>query len=147
MQKKRKLTTKQEAVISDVVKTVKEGGKLSVADSVERIYNVKNRKNANSIAHQNLAKDDFRFALLKALEEREILGPGSKVENRLVEGLDAESKGETDFRTRLEYIKEINKIAGVYAPDKKETKHMSLNLNMTKEELEERIKSLKEELE
>lgn len=146
MKKKRKLTTKQEAVITEVVRDVKKGNKLSVADAVERIYNVSSRKSAHAVASKNLSNPDFRSALLKALEERDVLGKGSKVENRLVEGLDAESKGETDYRTRLEYIKEIHKIAGVYAPEKHESRKMTLNLNMSKEELEEKIKTLREEL-
>lgn len=146
MKTNRKLTTKQEAVITEVVRDMKKGEKLSVTNAVERIYNVTSRKSAAAVATKNLADPDFRVALLKALEERDILGPGSKVENRLVEGLDAEDKGETDYRTRLEYIKEIHKIAGVYAPDKHETRKMTLNLNMSKEELEEKIKALKEEL-
>ena len=51
-----------------------------------------------------------------------------------------------DYRIRLEYIKEINKIAGVYAPEQKETRKLSLNLNMSEEEATQKIKELKGEL-
>jgi hypothetical protein len=142
----KKLTPKQDAVIRDVVKNVNQGNKFSVARSVEKIYNVKNKNSAQSIASHNMSKPDFRLALMDALEERKVLGKGGKVEEVLVEGLDAEDKGETDFKTRLDYVKEINKISGVYAPDRKETKTFNLNLNMTKEEAEEKIETLREEL-
>lgn len=163
--KTKKLSIKQEAVIADVLKTVKEGGKLSVAKSVEKIYDVKSPKVASVMASQNLANPDFRLSLLAALEERNIIGANSKVEQVLSEGLDATKKqaivvdrddrgrpileyvNETDFGTRLEYAKEINKIAGVYAPEKHETKKFNLNLNMSKEELADRIRSLRGELE
>ena len=144
--KGRKLTPKEDAVIRDVVKSVKGGEKFSVSKSVERIYDVSSKASASSIAYKKMANEDFRITLLNALEDRDIIGADSKVEQRLTEGLDAEAKGETDYRTRLEYIKEINKIAGVYAPEKRETKSLKLNLDMTKEELESKIASLKDEL-
>ena len=143
----RPLTIKQEATIGEVMKDLKEGKKLDVASAVGRIYNVNGPESAVAIANKNLKNDNFREALLIALENRDILGPGGKIENRLAEGLDAEDKHGVDYKTRLEYIKEINKIAGVYAPDKKETKSLRLNLNLTPEEVAERISSLSEELE
>ena len=144
--KGKKLTTKQEAVIRDVVRSVKKGEKFDVARSTEKIYDVSSKASASSIAAKNLRKEPFREALLDALEERDIIGANSKVEKRLTEGLDAESKGETDFKTRLEYIKEINKIAGVYAPLKTESKHLKLNMNMSEEELDKKIENLRKEL-
>jgi hypothetical protein len=143
--KGRKLTTKQEAVIREVVRSVRDGEKFSVANAVEKIYNIK-KTSAHPMAAKNLRNDNFREALLDALEERRIIGADSKVEQVLSEGLDAESKGEVDYRTRLEYAKEINKIAGVYAPERHESKHLKLNLNLSKEELDEKIKDLKDEL-
>lgn len=161
----KKLSIKQEAVIADVLKTVKRGEKLSVAKSVEKIYDVKSSKVASVIASQNLANPDFRLTLLEALEERSIIGADSKVEKVLAEGLDAtkgvslvvghDERGKpildieqvADHGTRLEFAKEINKIAGVYAPEKRETKKFSFNLNMSKEEVADRIKALRGELE
>jgi hypothetical protein len=144
----KKLSIKQEAVIADVLKTVKEGGKLSVSKSTEKIYDVKSRAIAQSISSQNLAIPEFRQALLNGLEERQILGANSRVEGRLAEGLDAEDdRGNLDRKTILEYIKEINKVAGVYAPEQRESKHLRLNMNMSKEEVADKIKSLQGELE
>ena len=65
---------------------------------------------------------------------------------RLDEGLDAKDGEKVDFRTRLDYVKEINKVSGVYAPTKTESKSMKLNLDMSKEELEGKIKELQGEL-
>ena len=145
--KGRKLTPKQEAVIKDVVKSVREGEKFSVAKSVGRIYDVNGPASAATIASKNLSKDYFRDALMDALEERNIIGVDSKVEQRLDEGLDARDGERVDFRARLDYVKEINKIAGLYAPTKTESRSMKLNLDMSKEELEGKIKQLQEELE
>ena len=141
-----KLTIKQEAVIADVIRSVKDGEKMSVAKSVERIYETKNIGSARTLATRNLNNDDFREALLFALEDRKILGADSEVEEVLASGLKAESKGEIDYRTRLEYVKEINKVAGMYAPERRESHNIKLNLNMTKEELDKKIRLLKEEL-
>jgi hypothetical protein len=52
-----------------------------------------------------------------------------------------------DYATRLKYIQEINKIAGVYAPERKETKTLRLNVDVSEEELDEKIKKLQRELE
>lgn len=141
----KKLSIKQEAVIADVIRSVNGGGGFSVAGSVEKIYNA-TKESASTLASRYLRDDDFRGTLLSALESRKIIGANSKVERRLVEGLDAETVNGADYHSRLEYIKEINKIVGVYAPEKRETKSLSLNLNMTKEELDEKVRSLQEEL-
>ena len=143
--KKHKLTPKEEAVISDVIRSVNEGESFSPAKSVERIYDVR-KSSAATIASKKMRDDDFRNALMRALEERRIIGADSKVEQVLAEGLDATSGEDPDFKVRLDYAKEINKIAGVYAPEKKETKSLHLNLNMTEEEMEEKIKELQEQL-
>jgi hypothetical protein len=143
--KGRKLSQKQEAVIRDVVKSVNDGDSFSVARSVKKIYDVK-KTSANTIASRNMKKDDFRNALMDALEGRNIIGADSKVEQRLDEGLDARDGERIDFRTRLDYVKEINKISGVYAPTQTETKSLKLNMDMSKEELENKIKLLQEEL-
>ena len=144
--KRQKLTTKQAGVIADAVKGVREGGKLKLAESVEKIYNVSSIHSARSIATANWGKEHFREALLNALEERKIIGADSKVEKVLTSGLDAEKEGEVDHRTRLDYAKEINKISGVYAAEKKETKTMKLNMDLSEEELNRKINALREEL-
>jgi len=144
--KKHKLTPKEEAVIVETVRSVNEGEKFSVARSVEKIYDVK-KTSAAAMASKKMRNDDFRLTLLTALENRNIIGADSKVEQVLDEGLEATTLGDDpDYRVRLDYAKEINKIAGVYAPEKRETKSMHLNLDMTEEELDKKIKELSEEL-
>ena len=145
--KKHKLTPKEDAVIAETVRAVNAGEKFSLAKSVEKIYNVK-KTSAATIASQKAGQHDFRATLLAALENRKIIGADSRVEQVLDEGLDAVTeKDNPDFRVRLDYVKEINKIAGVLAPLKSETKSMRLNMDMSEEELNKKIKALKEELE
>ena len=145
--KGRKLTSKEEAVIVDVVRSVNKGDKFSVARSVERIHDA-TKKSSAVIASRKMSNDDFRNTLMAALEQREIIGADSKVEQVLSEGLDALTEKENpDFRVRLDYAKEINKIAGVYAPERRETKSMHLNLNMSEEELKKKIAELGKEFE
>jgi hypothetical protein len=145
--KKRKLTPKEEAVIAETVRAMNAGEKFSLAKSVDKVYNVTKESSAKNIASQKMNNDMFRNALLVALEDRRIIGADSKVEKVLVEGLDAEREGDPDHRIRLDYAKEINKISGVYAPQKLETKSMSLNLNMSDEEMKQKIRELQGELE
>ena len=144
--KGRKLTPKEEATIAETVRAVSEGESFSVSKAVEKIHDVK-KSSSYAIANKKLQNPDFRSALLVALENRKIIGANSKVEARLAEGLDAEGvAGQPELRVRLDYIKEINKIAGVYAAEKKEVKSLRLNLDMTKEELKERIETLQDEM-
>jgi hypothetical protein len=88
---------------------------------------------------------NFREALISSLIEKKILGADSKTEDVLVAGLDAEKNGEVDYDVRLKYAQELNKIAGVYAAEKKQT--MNLNLDVSEEELDKRIRELQEQLE
>jgi len=141
------LTYKQLTMIEWMVDRAMRGLPLQPNDAGGIVYNAKNDKNVRAIVHNNFKNPDFRAALVAGLERENILGANSRVERRLVEGLDAETdKGSVDYRIRLEYIKEINKIAGVYAPEQKETRKLSLNLNMSEEEATQKIKELKGEL-
>jgi len=139
------LTLKQQLVIKDVEKKVSRGENPRILDSFEKFYDVKNRETAKSLYAYNMGRDNFRTALVEGLTAKGILGADSKTEQRLVEGLDAEKKGEVDYEVRLKYIQEVNKIAGVYAPETK--KNLNLTLDMTEEELDKHIDRLKEQLE
>jgi len=100
------------------------------------------------MASQNYAKKNFRLALVEELETNKIIGAGSKVSKRLQEGLDATKVYRddlvVDYDARLKYVQEINKITGIYAPEVKKT--LNLNLDVTEEDLDAKIKELQEEL-
>ena len=141
------LTYKQDMVIRDVVKRVSKGDKMKLVESVEKFYDVKNRNSANQIVTYNMKNQNFREALINGLIEKNILGANSITEGKLIEGLEATSgqSGAPDYDTRLKYIQEIHKVAGVYAPEVK--KNLNLNVDMSEEELDKHIKELQAQLE
>ena len=149
---KSRLPIKQQLVIADQIKRIQDGGSVSLADSFEKIYDVSSRASAKSMASNYYHNSEqFRNALIDGLINKNIIGADSKVEKRLREGLDAtkesrEGGDRPDYRARLSYAQEINKIAGVYAPEKKETKKMTLNVDMSSQELDKKIEQLNKEL-
>lgn len=145
------LTPKQQATIAQVVKDVEDGKSLQLSKAHAKYYNT---KNPAVLASENMNRPNYRQALLAHLTKRKIIGNNSKVQKRLEEGLDAVSaistqKGiihATDYKTRLAYVQELNKITGVYAPEKSERKSLNLNVDMTEEQLDNKIKALQGEL-
>jgi hypothetical protein len=142
------MSIKQQLVIDDAAESIKAGNGINLKSSTQKFYR---GKNADVIASKNLGKVDFRLALIDGLKKRKILGHNSIVEQKLSEGLDATyftKSGQefVDHRARLAYIQEINKIADVYAPNRTEQKNLNLNLTMSKEELDEKIKTLQDQL-
>lgn len=158
------LSAKQRLSVEKMADDVKEGKPLDPVKTTEEIYDVSSTTNARNIASRNLKNPDFRLALLEGLKDKNILGKDGKVEKKLVRGLDANKKRaemvdrdangkpiyayveEEDFPTILKYIQEINKIAGVYAPEKRESKKLILKADVTEEQLDEKIKKLQDEL-
>lgn len=140
------LSNKQKLVIADVAQKVQKGQPIQAVESTEKIYSVTSKRSAHTISSRNMNNPDFRAALIDELAEKQILGPNGAVNVKLVEGLDAEVKGEADHRTRLEFIKEIHKVVGVYAPQQIEKKSLSLHADITSEELDQRISDLQKEL-
>lgn len=142
------LTTKQMLTVREMVRQVEKGKGISPTDAHEKFYEVASRKSASAIAASNMRKPNFRKALTYGLEKKNIIGADSQVEKRLTQGLNAEKSTpngtELDFPTILNYIKEINKIAGVYAPQK--TQKMNLNVDVTGSALDKRIEDLQKEL-
>ncbi|PIS09261.1 hypothetical protein COT75_02385 [Candidatus Beckwithbacteria bacterium CG10_big_fil_rev_8_21_14_0_10_34_10] len=112
------LTVKQWLMIEDIIRDIKNGKGIFPMKSARKFYRVKNDNSAYQIAHQNLSRLNFRKALLKALEENNIIGQEGKIGKELKKGLNATYKTKfgdiPDYKTRLEYIKEINKICGLY---------------------------------
>ena len=148
---KKKLSAKQKLVVEDIVEKINKGEAPDPVGSTERFYNVTSKNSARSITSQNFAKPEFRSYLMEGLHKKGIVGVDSKVEKRLEEGLEATNvlKGGNlaiDYRTRLSYIQEINKILGVYAPQKVEKKTLTLTLDVSEEELDAKIAALNEEL-
>ena len=140
------LTYKQDLVIKDITNKVNEGKNMKPVESIERFYNVKNNASARSALSYNMKQPNFRSALVDSLIEKKVLGADGLVEQKTLEGLDATTeRGAVDYSNRLKYIQEINKIAGVYAPEVK--KSMSLNLDMSGEELDQHIEELQKQLE
>lgn len=142
------LTPKQRLTIADMITKVKKGQPLTPVDSTKKFYNVGSDNMARVITTTNMKNPEFRTALIEGLEAKQILGRDSRVEAGLDQGLDAVDKdGNVDYATRLKYIQEINKIAGVYAPERKETKSLHLHADITEEELDQKIKNLQKQLE
>jgi len=142
------LSIKQQLVIADMLNDIEQGRGLSPAKSTAKIYTAK-KEVANSMAVENLHKQNFRQALIDGLTKRKIIGKNSKVEKRLNEGLDAKTgKKRDDYTIRLGYIQEINKIAGAYQPERVQSESVNLNLNVDieEEELNKRIEELQKEL-
>ena len=141
------LTGKQLLSVEDMAEKAKSGESITPVETTEKIYNTGSRNSAKAITSRNLHNIDFRAALMDAFHKKEILGPNSKVEGRLEEGLDATDKeGYVDYTNRLRYIQEINKVAGLYAPVLSEKKTMSLSMDITEEALDRKIKELQTEL-
>jgi len=141
------LSTKQRLTIADMLNDVEQGKGLKPAKSTAKIYPAKNANYANQIAMQNIHKLNYRQALLNGLLKRKIIGKNSKIESKLNQGLNAKTeKNKTDYKTRLGYIQEINKISGVYSPQITESKSLNLNIDITKEQLDNRIQQLQDQL-
>jgi hypothetical protein len=139
------LSNKQKLVMEDMLDDASHGKPIRAIESVRKFYDTK-PKNLYKVTNQVLNNENFRQALIEGLKGRKILGANSIVEQKLDEGLDAlTEKGEVDYKARLAYIQEINKIAGVYAPEKKSS--LNLNLDMTEEDLDKHIRELTDELE
>jgi len=141
------LSTKQRLTIADMLNDVEQGRGLKPAKSTAKIYPAKNANYANQIAVQNIHKLNYRQALLDGLLKRKIIGKNSKVEKRLTQGINAKTgKKKDDYEIRLKYAQEINKISGVYSPQITESKSLNLNVDITKEQLDNRIEQLQDQL-
>ncbi len=142
---KKGLTYKQELVIEDISRKIQAGKKPEMLESFGKFYDTSNRRSLHTVKSTNLNNPNFRAALIDSLMKKNILGKDSATEKKLIEGLDAEdSKGNVEYDIRLRYIQEINKIAGVYAPEKRST--LNLNLDLTEEQLDKNIEELQEQL-
>lgn len=144
------LSSKQKLVIDDMVNDIEHGKKLDAVKSTKLAYNTTNDKVIANVNSKNMSKDGFRQALIDGLSKSKIIGANSKVEQRLAEGLDAlttgKDGGEVDHKTRLAFIQEINKITGVYAPEKIDKRTLKINVDMSSEELQDKINQLQAEL-
>ena len=141
------LSTKQRLTIADMLNDVEQGKGLKPTKSTAKIYPVKNNNSAAQMALENLNRLNYRQALTDGLLKRKIIGKNSKVEKRLTQGINAKTgKKKDDYEIRLKYAQEINKISGVYSPQITESKSLNLNIDITKEQLDNRIEQLQQQL-
>jgi len=158
------LTAKQKLTINDMAQDVADGKGIRPSKSHAKFYNAKDKRNAEVLASQNLSKTNFQEGLIEALKNKEIIGSNGKLQQRLAEGLDAtttkpeitsrDEKGapvytyikQRAYGIRLAYIKEINKITGVYAPTKIDQRSLTLRATVSPEQLDQKITDLQEEL-
>ena len=143
------LSRKQLTVVSDVVENIRQGKGLDVTASVARIHQT---KNPSTIASRHMSNIDFRQALIDELYRSKTIGKNSKVNKVLTEGLEAvkytrdgDIAGE-DFQARLAYVQEINKITGVYAPERTDKRVLNMSIDLSPEELTKRIEELKNQV-
>ena len=141
------LSPKQKAVIIDVVDNIRAGRGLDVASSVAKIHQTKHPR---IIASRHLAHQNFREALIEELYKSKTIGKNGRVNEVLQEGLNAVKNtrygNEVDYQSRLDYAQEINKIIGVYAPDRIDKRTLNLNVDIPPEDLDKRIQELQEQV-
>ncbi len=105
-------------VIEDIVSDIKHNRPFNPVTSHKKYYNAKNKLSLSVITHENLNRPNFKAALFEALEYEGVLGVSGNAPHVLISGLNAYQiiNGEKvpDYKTRLKYIQEINKITGVY---------------------------------
>jgi hypothetical protein len=141
------LPVKDLLTIELIEKQIQDTGKVNIKEAIRLVRNLSTPASVRETVSTRLKNVDFRRALVDQLSRAGLVGQNGKVGQQLAEGMGAETKirdkdGEVitiekDHKTRLEYIKEINKITGVYAAEKKETRRMNLNIDLSKEEIEE----------
>jgi len=141
------LSVKQRLTIADMLNDVEQGKGLKPTKSTAKIYPVKNNNSAAQMALENLNRPNYRQALTDGLLKRKIIGKNSIVEKRLTQGINAKTgKKKDDYDIRLKYAQEINKISGVYSPQKTESKTLNLNVDINKEQLDNRIQQLQDQI-
>ncbi|MCR4329498.1 MAG: hypothetical protein NUV65_03055 [Candidatus Roizmanbacteria bacterium] len=144
------LSIKQEATIALVENQIKRGEPISLSKAHNIVY--KTKGNGDVIAHQNLHTINYREAFIERMRELNITGKNGKIERVMTEGLESEKvynkQGDTapDYATRLSYAQELHKIIGAYAPTQSQQSSVSVNLDVTPNDLDERITMLSEEL-
>lgn len=141
------LSPKQRAVVLDVVDNIRSGKGLDVAGSVSRIHQT---KHPSIIASRHMSRPNFREALIDELYRSKTIGKKSRVNEVLQEGLEAikvtRYGDQVDYQARLAYVQEINKVVGAYAPERQDKRVMTLNVDLSPEELDKRIQELKNEV-
>ena len=139
------LSKKQILTIEEVKNQLARGEVPNLPAAHNKVYDTNG--NGNELANQNFNRLNYRQALIEALREKKIIGENGKVEQRLAEGLDAiDNKDSPNYSVRLDYIKEINKITGVYSPQETLNRRLGVSIQLSGDELEQEILKLEEEL-
>lgn|SRR3990167_7159689 len=106
-------------------------------ETAQQLYDVKNRKVAQSIATENLSKPVFQDAIREAMEES---GLKREVRHRLLE---RNAKQAKNYSASNQAIEIATKIAGDFAPERK----ITANIDITNpEQLREEVKAIIDEL-
>lgn len=140
------LSKKQMLTIEEVKNQIVRGEVPNLAKAHNKIYDTKGR--GAELAYQNYNRLNYRQALIEALQERQIIGENGKVEQRLVEGLDAtDNNNKPNLSVRLEYIKEISKMIGLYSQKERPDKSLGISIQLNRDTtLEHEIRQMEEEL-
>jgi len=151
------LTVKQQNFVDEVVRQIKEEGKLNVKEATLKTYEAK-PSSAAAMGHENLTKPYIRDAYLAELEAQGVTDElaakavrgAMKAEQRQRNYETGEVYYEPDHRTRLKAAKEYHKLRGVY-PDKtvrvdKRIAKFDLYTDMNITELQRRLKTVEGEI-
>ena len=113
------LSVKQRMVIRDMVADIKEGRPFNPTKSHQKYYNVGKNHTASVISNENFNRPYFTDAFCTELEYQGVLGVSGKLIQVISSGLDAykiyKNERVPDHKTRLKYIQEVFKIAGLYS--------------------------------
>ena len=142
------LTVKQRLTADLIASDIADGKGVNMIRAHQDIYPTKNKNTAKSIAHSNGGIATFRLEIIKGLRKKRILGVNGKLQQRLAEGLNAKlvGSGKPALMIILAYIKEINKVLGVYAPLRIDQRTFNLKASRTPQELHDNIVGLEGEL-
>ena len=141
------LTGKQRLAARFIVDDIIAGNGLNQTKNHGMVYQAK-PKSLPVIASNNINNVNFREEIIDGLRERHILGKNGKISTKLSEGLEAVVIGTNNpnYTARLAYIQEINKLLGVYAPTRVDSRNLTLKGTVTPEDLRREISTLQEEL-
>ena len=149
------LTPTELLSVEVAAKRTAETGKFNLREAV-RMTSKMNNNSAKTWIWRRMRNPNFRAALVDALLKYRVIGEKGKVGKVLEEGLEAkkiirDKNGEViatepDHKARLAYVQEINKITGVYAPAKSETRKVSVNFDLKQKELDKKLESLAAEV-
>ena len=142
------LTSKQRLTAELVARNIADGNGVNMMEAHNDIYAPKSKKTASNMARVNGGIEGFRLEIIEGLRKKKLLGVNGKLQQRMAEGLNAKlvGSGKPAYTIILAYIKEINKVLGVYAPVKIDQRTLNLRSTLTPQQLHANISGLEGEL-